>query len=77
MPRPIAKLVNVTGPDQASARAKFVFGRSDAKSLKDLAKDSVMSAYAVDLDFAKEADGAWRVTAERHRPLAPDELLTP
>jgi hypothetical protein len=69
-------VVELAAPDKAVARGKFVFGRSDATSLKELAKDSVMSAYQLELEFTREGDGEWRVTREQHRRLAPEELLT-
>jgi hypothetical protein len=68
--------VDVGAPTRAVAHARFVFGRSEAQALRDLARDSVMSAWAVDADFAREKDGEWRVVFERHRALSPDELLS-
>lgn len=69
-------VVDLEAPDRATAHGKFVFGRSDATSLRELAKDSVMSAYALDIEFAKEGDGEWRVVGEKHRVLPPEELIT-
>ena len=66
--------VEVTGKDEALAHARFVFGRSEAKSLHDLARDSVLSAYALDARFVDEG-GLWRVVGETHRALPPDEVL--
>jgi hypothetical protein len=68
--------VDVESPARALAHARFVFGRSDARSLRDLARDSVMSAWAVDATLAREGDGEWRVVSESHRSLSPDELLS-
>jgi hypothetical protein len=61
--------VTVTSPTQVELTGKFVFGRSAAKRLEDLARDSVLAAYAVEGRLEKESDGEWRFVWASHRPL--------
>jgi hypothetical protein len=67
--------VTVTSPNTAELRAQFVFGRSDAKSFKDLAKDSVVSAEQIDARLEKEADGEWRYVWAKHAQVDPSSLF--
>ena len=59
---------------EARVHARFVFGRSQAQTLHDLARDSVLDAYAVEAYFVEEG-GLWRLSSETHRGLSPDEVL--
>ena len=61
--------VALTGSSSATASGKFIFGRSEAKALEQLAKQSVMSAYAIDAKLEKEPDGRWRVVWARYQPI--------
>jgi hypothetical protein len=67
--------VHEVSPTQGDFRARFIFGRSQAEELKDLARDSVLNAYAIEGTFEKESDGEWRVVRAKHRQLDPSELL--
>ncbi|RJS27095.1 hypothetical protein DRW03_01570 [Corallococcus sp. H22C18031201] len=67
--------VQEVSPTQGDFRARFIFGRSQADKLEDLARESVLNAYAIEGTFEKEADGAWRVVKAKHRQLDPAELL--
>jgi hypothetical protein len=62
-------------PTQGDFQARFIFGRSQADKLEDLAKDSVLNAYAIEGTFEKEEDGEWRVVKAKQRRLDPSELL--
>ena len=61
--------VAITGGSAAEVSGKFIFGRSEAKQLEQLAKASVMSAYAIDARLEREADGQWRVVWARYQPV--------
>ncbi|RKH51212.1 hypothetical protein D7X55_12630 [Corallococcus sp. AB049A] len=67
--------VHEVSPTQGEFQARFIFGRSQAEKLEDLAKDSVLNAYAIEGTFEKEADGEWRVVKAKQRRLDPSELL--
>ena len=54
---------------------KFIFARSEAKELKDLAKDSVMDAQQIDAKLEKEADGEWRFVTASHASVDPTSLF--
>lgn len=62
-------------PAAARFEAKFIFGRSEAPAFKDLARESVMSAYRVAGTFMKEADGTWRITEADHQALDSSQLF--
>lgn len=66
--------VKVLTPTSAEFSGKFIFGRSEAKLLKDLAKESVLSAYRIDGVLEREEDGEWRFVSARYRQLDPGEL---
>lgn len=61
--------VRVTSATTAEFSGKFIFGRSNAKQLKDLAKDSVMSAYQIDAQVERESDGEWRFVEASYREI--------
>ncbi|CAM4478591.1 hypothetical protein [Corallococcus exiguus] len=67
--------VHEVSPTQGDFQARFIFGRSEADKLEDLAKDSVLNAYAIEGTFEKEEDGEWRVVKAKQRQLDPSELL--
>jgi hypothetical protein len=63
--------VHLTGPRTAEVSGHFIFGRSRAKALKDLAKDSVLGHYQVDLEAERESDGQWRFISASYRAIEP------
>lgn len=67
--------VREVSPTQADFQARFIFGRSQADKLEDLARDSVLNAYSIEGTFEKEPDGEWRVVKAKQRRLDPSELL--
>ncbi|MHB8872152.1 MAG: hypothetical protein ACYC8T_00550 [Myxococcaceae bacterium] len=67
--------VSVTSESTASMKGKFIFGRSDAQKLDELAKESVLSAYEIEGRLEKEQDGVWRFVWARHRQLPPGALF--
>jgi len=69
--------VTVTSPSSATFRGTYLFGRSKAKELKDLAKESVIGAYEVTADVRREADGEWRFVAASWEQVEPASLLAP
>jgi hypothetical protein len=66
--------VTVTSPTSATLSGKYIFGRSRAETLKDLAKESELSSYAIDAKLEKEQDD-WKFVAAKHRPIDPAEFL--
>jgi hypothetical protein len=67
--------VHEVSPTKGDFQARFIFGRSEAEKVQDLAADSVLNAYLIEGSFEKEADGEWRVVRAKHRPLNPADLL--
>ncbi|NTX04214.1 MULTISPECIES: hypothetical protein [Myxococcus] len=67
--------VHEVSPTQGDFQARFIFGRSQAENLKDLAADSVLNAYLIEGTFEKETDGEWRIVRAKYRPLEASELL--
>ena len=67
--------VTLTSATTAELSGKFIFGRSDADKLEELAKESVLSAYRIDGRLEKEADGEWRFVWARPRQLPPEGLF--
>jgi hypothetical protein len=67
--------VTMTSSTTADFSGKFVFGRSDAKELKDLARDSVLSSYLIDAKLEKEADGEWRFVWAKPQQIDPASLF--
>lgn len=66
--------VSITSPNTASFSGKFIFGRSKATTLKDLAKQSELSSYLVEAKLEKERDD-WKFVSARHRPINPADAL--
>ncbi len=62
-------------PDEVAFQGRFIFGRSDAKELKDLAKNSEMEAFVIEATARRESDGELRFTTATYRRAAPTELL--
>jgi hypothetical protein len=67
--------VNEVSPTQGDFQARFIFGRSQADKLEDLARESVLNAYLIEGTFEKEEDGEWRVVTAKQRRLDPSDLL--
>jgi hypothetical protein len=67
--------VTEVGPSQGDVQVKLIFGRSEADTLENLARESVLSAYFIDARFEKQADGEWRVVSAKHRGMSPGELF--
>ena len=63
--------VRTTSPSSVEMTGKFIFGRSDAKELKDLARESVVSSYQIDATFEREPDGEWRAVSARYQQADP------
>ncbi|MGQ0507245.1 MAG: hypothetical protein ACT4TC_18220 [Myxococcaceae bacterium] len=51
--------VDVKGAE-ADFQGKFIFGRSEAKTISELTRESVMGSYRIDAKLVKESDGEWR-----------------
>lgn len=66
--------VTMTSPTTATFSGKFIFGRSKATTLKDLAKESEISSYLIEAKLEKERDD-WKFITARHRPIDPAEFL--
>ncbi len=66
--------VTLTSSSTAAFSGKFIFGRSTATSLKDLARESAMSSYAIDAKLEKEGD-EWKFVSASHREIDPSEFL--
>ena len=67
--------VVVTSATTADFHGTYVFGRSKAKTLKDLAKESEISAYEITAQVALEADGEWRFTTASWKTADPSSLF--
>ena len=65
----------MANPNQAEFSGGFIFGRSEAKEVSDLPRESVINAYRIDATLVKEADGEWRFTTASHRVVNPAELF--
>ncbi|MBI3185243.1 MAG: hypothetical protein HYZ28_24155 [Myxococcales bacterium] len=63
--------VKLASADAAEVSAKFIFARSEAERLEDLAKESVVSSYEVQTRAEKEADGEWRFVSASYRQADP------
>ena len=61
--------VKLRSPSTADFSGKFIFGRSAAKELKDLARDSELSRYQIDATLEKERDGEWRFVTAQYRQI--------
>ena len=67
--------VREVSPSEGEFNARFIFGRSQAEKVEDLAADSVLSAYRIEGAFEKEEDGEWRVVRARPESISPTDLL--
>lgn len=59
--------IDVLAADSAQLTGTFIFARSEATRLEDLAKDSVMSRYVIDAKLALESGDQWRFVSARYR----------
>jgi len=69
--------VTMTSEGSADFRGTYIFGRSKAKELKDLAKESVIAAYEVTGEVRREADGEWRFVSAAWAQVEPASLVAP
>lgn len=67
--------VTEVSPTRGDFTVRFIFARSEARDLDQLAKESVVDAWSVEGSFEKEQDGEWRVVEARDRRLDPTELF--
>ena len=67
--------VHEVSPTQGDFQARFIFGRSQAEKVEDLAADSVLNAYLIEGVFETDEDGAWRVVRAKQRSISPADLL--
>ncbi|WP_224369307.1 hypothetical protein [Hyalangium versicolor] len=67
--------VTEVSPSKGDFTVRFIFARSEAQELEQLARESVINAWLVEGSFEKEQDGEWRVVTARHRSLDPRDLL--
>jgi hypothetical protein len=67
--------VTEVSPTRGDFSVKFIFARSEAQELDQLARESVLNAWLVEGSFEKEQDGEWRVVQARNRQLEPTELF--
>lgn len=67
--------VTVTSPTTADFRGVYLFGRSRAQTLKDLAKESTVSAYEITATVELESDGEWRFVTASWQQADPTSLL--
>ncbi len=63
--------VKATSPTTVEMTGRFIFGRSDAKTLEELAKESVVDSYQIDARFEREEDGVWRAAWAKYRRADP------
>ena len=61
--------VSLTSPTTADFKGNYIFGRSEATDLKDLAKESVISAYEITARLQRESDGEWRFVWAKWRQV--------
>lgn len=67
--------VTEVSPTQGDFSVRFIFARSEAQEVEQLARESVINAWLVEGTFEKEQDGEWRVVTARNRQLDPTELF--
>ena len=63
--------VHPDDPGKVAVSARIIFGRSDARSLKDLAKESVLSAWWIRARAEPEPDGDWRFVWAEYQSAEP------
>ncbi len=66
---------SVVSSSEVTFNGRFIFGRSDAKELKDLAKESVIESFVIEGKVVREDDGEWRFLSAKYRRADPGELL--
>jgi hypothetical protein len=66
--------VTVDTPQRAHLKGQFLLGRSDAKTLKELAAQSQVQGYEIDGVLELEGE-QWRFISATHRPLDPTQFL--
>lgn len=67
--------VSMTSAQSADFKGSYIFARSEAKVLKDLAKESVIGSYEITAKVLKEADGEWRFVSATWRQADPAGLF--
>jgi len=67
--------VTEVSPTRGDFAVRFIFARSEAQELEQLARESVIDAWSVEGSFEKEQDGEWRVVEARDRRVDPTELF--
>jgi hypothetical protein len=67
--------VTVTSASTADFRGVYIFGRSQAKLLKDLARESVIGSYEITARVEKEGDGEWRFVSASWREADPSAFF--
>jgi len=66
--------VTLDSSSRARMKGKFVLGRSDAKTLRELLEQSQIDAYEIDGALELE-DGDWRFVSASHRRLDSKDIL--
>ncbi|HEY8206855.1 MAG TPA: hypothetical protein VIG99_05190 [Myxococcaceae bacterium] len=69
--------VTMTSAATADFHGTYIFGRSEAKTLKDLAKESVIAAYEITARVERESDGEWRFVSASWATADAASLLAP
>ena len=67
--------VTLTSPSTADFKGVYIFARSEAKLLKDLAREGVVASYEITARVEKEADGEWRFVSASWRQADPGSLF--
>jgi hypothetical protein len=67
--------VTEVSPTRGDFSVRFIFARSEARELEELARESVVDAWVIEGAFEKEQDGEWRVVEARDRRLDPRDLF--
>ena len=67
--------VKVTSESVAYFHGTYIFARSKAKTLKELARESVIGAYEITAKVELEADGEWRFVSASWKEADPASLL--
>jgi hypothetical protein len=61
--------VRMASETSVQLSGKYILVRSDAKELKDVARETVVGSYQIDATAEKESDGEWRFIWARYRPV--------
>lgn len=67
--------VTLTSASTADFRGTYVLARSQAKLLKDLARESVVGSYEITGKVERESDGEWRFVSAGWKEADPGSLL--